>query len=835
MSGSARSTRRRALLLAVLSMASSVPATAAVIPDGSGPTMVLGPDGFGLVAYYDVANRDLKVAHCLDAVCSAVTIVTADAVGDVGARAAMAMGPGGPVIAYKDETNEDLKLAFCANAVCSAATSVVVDPDFHRGGDARIGVAIGTDGFPLIAYVVDPSGVALNGRLRVAHCENAGCTARTITDLGEAFVHESAPPNQATPVALAIGADGRGVILSSRSLGGGFITLDFRHCDDVACTSATYQAAATDPRLPSGVVMYPSVAIGPDGLPAYIYTRGGSSGPMDLVIKRCADALCSSGPEGSIDTVVGPTSLVVDAGGRPHVIGPSSPTGNGGLWLYECGDATCTTTPPSSCLAPMAREPGLVLDGAGQPLVAVTQGDRVVVARPSSMSCSPVLVAFDRAADEDDATPLPVGVVLSPPSTSAVTVAFATADGTALAGTDYAAVSGTLTFAPGETVKYVYVPLIDDAVDEAEETVEFLLSSASGATVVDSRAVYTIVDDENPTLSVSDCVANEGNAGTTACVHHVRLSFPTVAEVRAELKTQDDTTTPGDYIPLSSSLTFPPGTTELAVSVSVVGDLAPEPDESFAVLVFDLVQAGPVVTTGSGLILDDDWPLLPALELTHGSALVADVQSDPGPTADRDDYRLSLPPFTSHEVVLDAVSGDAAPGLQLQRIATDGSTVLQASTPVGTGAAASLRLVNSLAAAVDTQYVRVLGASCGTDCGPDDVYRLRAYETTGFIPRFNNAGSQASVLTIQNTTSRMVRAEAWFWDAAGPLVAQEPVVLGPRASNVLSTAGLPSLAGVSGSVTVTHDGPYGALAGKAVSLEPSTGFSFDSPLVFKPR
>jgi hypothetical protein len=36
-------------------------------------------------------------------------------------------------------------------------------------------------------------------------------------------------------------------------------------------------------------------------------------------------------------------------------------------------------------------------------------------------------------------------------------------------------------------------------------------------------------------------------------------------------------------------------------------------------------------------------------------------------------------------------------------------------------------------------------------------------------------------------------------------------------------------------MTVTHDGPYGALVGKAVSLEPSTGFSFDSPMVYKPR
>jgi hypothetical protein len=51
-------------------------------------------------------------------------------------------------------------------------------------------------------------------------------------------------------------------------------------------------------------------------------------------------------------------------------------------------------------------------------------------------------------------------------------------------------------------------------------------------------------------------------------------------------------------------------------------------------------------------------------------------------------------------------------------------------------------------------------------------------------------------------------------------------------TNTASVAGLP---GQSGSITLTHDGAYGALAGKAVALEPATGLSFDSPLSCKPR
>jgi hypothetical protein len=43
------------------------------------------------------------------------------------------------------------------------------------------------------------------------------------------------------------------------------------------------------------------------------------------------------------------------------------------------------------------------------------------------------------------------------------------------------------------------------------------------------------------------------------------------------------------------------------------------------------------------------------------------------------------------------------------------------------------------------------------------------------------------------------------------------------------------LPGQSGTITVAHDGRYGDLAGKGVALEPSTGFSFDSPMVPRPH
>ena len=64
------------------------------------------------------------------------------------------------------------------------------------------------------------------------------------------------------------------------------------------------------------------------------------------------------------------------------------------------------------------------------------------------------------------------------------------------AGSDYTAQQGTLTFAPGETAKTVAVPVLDDAVDEGEETLTFRLSNATGAVIADGTATGTIVNSD---------------------------------------------------------------------------------------------------------------------------------------------------------------------------------------------------------------------------------------------------------------------------------------------------------------------------------------------------
>jgi hypothetical protein len=77
-----------------------------------------------------------------------------------------------------------------------------------------------------------------------------------------------------------------------------------------------------------------------------------------------------------------------------------------------------------------------------------------------------------------------------------VTVNYATANGTATAGSDYNATSGTLTFAPGVTTQTITVQVRGDTTPEANETFAVNLSGASNATIADSQGVGTIINND---------------------------------------------------------------------------------------------------------------------------------------------------------------------------------------------------------------------------------------------------------------------------------------------------------------------------------------------------
>jgi hypothetical protein len=89
------------------------------------------------------------------------------------------------------------------------------------------------------------------------------------------------------------------------------------------------------------------------------------------------------------------------------------------------------------------------------------------------------------------------------------------------------------------------------------------------------------------------------------------------------------------------------------------------------------------------------------------------------------------------------------------------------------------------------------------------------------------------VLVVHNRSSEAINTVVIFWDSAGNLIDLPGFTLAAKGTQVLNTALFAP--GVGGSITVAHSGQYDALTGKTVALEPATGFSFDSPMLPRPR
>jgi hypothetical protein len=214
-------------------------------------------------------------------------------------------------------------------------------------------------------------------------------------------------------------------------------------------------------------------------------------------------------------------------------------------------------------------------------------------------------------------------VALSGRSSVPVTVAYATADGTATfggtaatGGLDYQKTGGTLTFPPGTLAQTVTVYVNGDTLNEVNETYSVVLSSPTNATLAAKASGTGTInnDDAAPVLTISDVKVLEGNSGTTFMAFAVNISAPSGRTVTANWATSDGTslnpaTVAGnDYVAGSGTVTFAPGDTAAkAITVSVKGDTVTEASETL-----NVTLSAPVGATISGTgvavgtIINDD-------------------------------------------------------------------------------------------------------------------------------------------------------------------------------------------------------------------------------------
>ncbi|WP_198321099.1 Calx-beta domain-containing protein [Azohydromonas aeria] len=222
---------------------------------------------------------------------------------------------------------------------------------------------------------------------------------------------------------------------------------------------------------------------------------------------------------------------------------------------------------------------------------------------------APVIRVGDRVVDES-AGVVNFTVTLDRPSNSNVSVNVATANGTAIAGQDYSALSQTLVFTPGQTAKTVSVALINDNVAEVAEWFDLRLSGAVNGTLLaptHGRATIGANDAAPvslPLVSVSDAVAGESD---TALRFVVSLSAPSTQQVTVRYNNGNLTASNGsDYVAQSGTLVFLPGETTKVVTVPVLDDLNAERTELMALNLFSAVNAAVGREQGLGRIHDND-------------------------------------------------------------------------------------------------------------------------------------------------------------------------------------------------------------------------------------
>jgi hypothetical protein len=280
--------------------------SSAIVDNASGnvgqyPSVTIGPDGLGLIAYMDTNGNAGRVAHCTNVVCSSVTTSTF-LTGGTPSYESLTIGADG--LGLMSYAFSGLRVAHCSNTGCTAVSTTVVDSASTSGTYSSI--TTGSDGFGLIAYY-DSAG----GNLDVAHCTDATCSSFTTGAVDTAN-------DVGRGASITVGDDGLGLVSYYDATNH---VLKVAHCVNVACSSV---ATSTVDAGPDDVGSYTAITIGPDGLGLIAYYDATT---QKLKIAHCSDTACTS----ATTQVIAPTESV---DGR----GPSLTIGADGLGVIAYRD-----------------------------------------------------------------------------------------------------------------------------------------------------------------------------------------------------------------------------------------------------------------------------------------------------------------------------------------------------------------------------------------------------------------------------------------------------------------------------------------------------------------
>ncbi len=273
-----------------------------------------------------------------------------------------------------------------------------------------------------------------------------------------------------------------------------------------------------------------------------------------------------------------------------------------------------------------------------------------------TVALEPTLSIADATVTEGDTGTVDAtfAVSLSAPSQQTVTVDFATADGTAVAGSDYTTAVGTLTFTPGELTKTITVKVTGDIFNEQNETFFVNLSNPINAKLARAQGTGTIIDnDAVPSISINNASVTEPDTGgTTSAIFTVSLSAPSGKTVMVNFATSDGTAKAGsDYVASAGTATLAPGETSRTITVIVNGDNLNEANEQFFVTLTNPGNAVIATGMGTGTIIDND--AVPSISIDD----VRVIEGNSGTTTSAM-FRVSLSAPSGQNVTVDFATSD---------------------------------------------------------------------------------------------------------------------------------------------------------------------------------
>ncbi len=342
-------------------------------------------------------------------------------------------------------------------------------------------------------------------------------------------------------------------------------------------------------------------------------------------------------------------------------------------------------------------------------------------------------------------------VTLSGAGNSQYTVDYASSDGAtngATAGTDYTAVSGTLTFPAGTTSQTITVSVTGDTMNEANETVVVTLSDPSAGTAISTATgTGTITDNDTPNFSINSPSVAEGDSSTTNLVFTVTLSPAPAATATVNWAegTGGTATSGTDYTAITGgTLTIAAGATSGTITVVVAGDTTHEADET-VVITLSNASTGTNISTasGTGTITNDDSGL------TIDSPSVAEGDSGSVNLV----FTVTMSPSSSSQVtVAYAFSGTAIGGTDYATIsggtltfaANDTSETITVSVTGDTINEANETVIVTLSSASGADIVTGTGTGTITD---DDTPRF-SIDTPSVVEGDSSSASLTFTVTL---------------------------------------------------------------------------------------